>query len=94
MFKFKLSKTLRHKLNKIEKKKNVEYKKIFSKVKKIINCNETSIDFYKNLRYDLSKYKRVHIIRPFVLVFKVDKINKTILFEDYEHHDQACNKKY
>ncbi len=58
MFKFYLSEIFRSKINKIKKKRNLEYKKIFLKVQEIINCDEKSIDFYKNLKYELSKRKK------------------------------------
>lgn len=42
---------------------------------------------YKNLRVPLQHLKRVHIDRSFVLVFSVDEATKTVIFEDYDHHD-------
>ena len=88
MFKLEISKNLLSKLKKIKKKNILEYKKIKLKMEEIMYCDENSIDFYKNLKYDLKNYKRVHIVRPFVLIFRVDKIKKIIFFEDYDHHDK------
>ena len=42
---------------------------------------------YKNLRRPLQHLKRVHIDRSFVLVFSVDESRKTVIIEDYDHHD-------
>ena len=47
---------------------------------------------YKNLRAPLQHWKRVHIDRSFVLVFSVDETTKTIIFEDYDHHDNIYSK--
>ena len=47
---------------------------------------------YKNLRSPLQHWKRVHIDRSFVLVFSVDETTKTIIFEDYDHHDNIDSK--
>jgi len=43
---------------------------------------------YKNLRYPLNNWKRVHIDRHFVLTFSIDEETKTVILEDYDHHDK------
>ena len=43
---------------------------------------------YKNLRKPLSHFKRVHIDKSFVLVFSVDETAKTVIIEDYDHHEK------
>ncbi|HNZ51732.1 MAG TPA: addiction module toxin RelE [Candidatus Pacearchaeota archaeon] len=68
-------------------KKKVEI--INKKIKEIINCDNVSINHYKNLRYDLKEFKRVHIDKNFVLIFKVDLTNNFILFVDFDHHDRV-----
>ena len=52
-------------------------------------CKSNSIKRYKNLRHDLSDFKRVHIDKSFVLTFKVDLANNFILFYDFDHHDKV-----
>jgi YafQ family addiction module toxin component len=42
---------------------------------------------YKNLRAPLNNWKRVHIDRHFVLTYTIDEKNKTVILEDYDHHD-------
>lgn len=42
---------------------------------------------YKNLRSPLQHLKRVHIDKSFVLVYSIDEQSKTIIIEDYDHHD-------
>ena len=54
------------------------------KINEIINSSD--IEHYKNLRYNLSDYKRVHI-GHFVLIFKFNKAESLIEFSDYAHHD-------
>ena len=55
-------------------------------IQEVINSDP---EHYKNLRYDLKHFKRVHIDNHFVLTFKVDKQKNFILFEDFEHHDKV-----
>ena len=84
MFSFDLTDEL--KIKKLLKKdKKVEI--INKKIKEIINNDSETIKRYKNLRYDMSELKRVHIDKSFVLTFKVDLVNNFILFVDFDHHD-------
>jgi YafQ family addiction module toxin component len=43
---------------------------------------------YKNLRYPLNNWKRVHIDKHFVLCFSINEEKKTIILEDYNHHEK------
>jgi len=43
---------------------------------------------YKNLRAPLQYLKRVHIQNHFVLLFSIDETNKTVILEDFDHHDK------
>lgn len=43
---------------------------------------------YKNLRYPLNSWKRVHIDTHFVLCFSINEEKRTIILEDYDHHDK------
>ena len=47
---------------------------------------------YKNLRYPLNNWKRVHIDRHFVLTFSIDEETKTVILEDYDHHDKIYKR--
>ena len=93
MFNFDLSDELKAKLLKISKKDKKKAEIINKKIKEIINSNSISIEHYKNLRYDLKEFKRVHIDKHFVLTFKVDINNNFILFADFNHHDKIYKKK-
>ncbi|MBS3142081.1 hypothetical protein J4464_01705 [Candidatus Woesearchaeota archaeon] len=89
MFSFDMSDELKIKIRKLVHKDHKKVEIINKKIKEIIQNDSISIDRYKNLRYDLKQYKRVHIDRHFVLTFKVDKQNEHILFIDFDHHDRV-----
>ena len=86
-FKYDFSDELEKTLARLLKKDRKTYEIILKKVDEIINQDEFLIDHYKNLKYGLSEYKRVHIAKSFVLMFKVFKKEKFILFDRYDHHD-------
>ena len=77
-------------LNKLSKKDKVLYEQVFKKIKEVINSSD--VEHYKNLRHDLKDCKRVQI-GHFVLVFRFDRTNNTIYFEDFDHHDNIYNRK-
>jgi len=91
-FSFDLSDELREILEKLRKKDPLRSKMIFKKISQIIESDGDSVDHYKNLRHDLSDYKRVHIVKSFVLIFKVDKKEKHILFVRFDHHDRIYKR--
>lgn len=74
-------------------RKNPELSKaVFKKIEQIITLNdETTIDHFKNLRGDLSDYKRVHV-GNFVLMFRVFKKKNFILFDRLEHHGDVYKR--
>jgi YafQ family addiction module toxin component len=91
-FTFDLSDNLKVTIGKLLKKDKARVLILNKKIKEIANCTESEIDHYKNLRHGLSDYKRVHIDRSFVLIFRVFKSEKHILFERLEHHDRVYKK--
>ncbi|MCD6227258.1 addiction module toxin RelE [Candidatus Micrarchaeota archaeon] len=88
MFDFDLSDELREVLKVLRKKDNKMFLRIYNKIDEIVNCDENTINHYKNLKHDLKEYKRVHI-GHFVLTFKVFPKKKYILFSKFVHHDDA-----
>ena len=88
LFDFDLSDELKIKIRKILKKDKEKVEIINKKIKEIVNNDSNSIERYKNLRHELKNFKRVHIDKHFVLIFKVDKEKNFILFEDFDHHDK------
>lgn len=91
-FKYDFSDELEATLIKLFKKDRKMYEAVIRKVEEIASRDETTIDFYKNLRYDLKEYKRVHIGKSFVLLFKVFKKEKFILFDKFKHHDDVYKR--
>ena len=94
MFDFDLTDELKLIIRKLVKKDRKKVEIINKKIKEIINCDETSIQHYKNLRHDLKAFKRVYIEGSFVLVFKVDILNNFVLLVDFDHHDKIYKKRY
>lgn len=69
---------------KLAKKNPKQLEIIFKKAEEIVK----NPHHYKNLRAPLQHWKRVHIDASFVLAFSVDEKTKTVILEDYEHHDR------
>ena len=88
-FDFDLSDELKLVIKKLQKKDRVRIIILNKKIKEIIDNDKKTIDKYKNLRYGLKEYKRVHIDKSFVLIFKVDEEKNHILFERLKHHDDV-----
>ena len=92
MFQFDLSDQLRSLIKKLAKKDRIRITILNKKIKEVINNDSNSIDKYKNLKHDLNEYKRVHIDKSFVLLFKVHKDKNMIFFWKLEHHDKVYKK--
>ncbi len=91
MYKYKISPSLQKIMKKLFKKDKQMRERVFKKIEEIINS--VSVEHYKNLRYPLQHLKRVQIGEK-VLVFKFDKKNNVISFENFEHHDKIYLKKF
>ena len=65
-------------------KKNPKQMEIIAKKVEEISKNPYR---YKNLRTPLNDFKRIHVDKHFVLIFSIDENSKTIILEDYDHHD-------
>lgn len=71
-----------------KKRKNQELiNATIKKIEEICSQDVETINHYKNLGNVMSEYKRVHIMKSFVLTFKVDSHNNVIYFVRLEHHD-------
>lgn len=81
---YKTSKHFDRILIKLQKKNKQIYKNLLNKINEVIN--NPDIEHYKNLRYILKEYKRVHI-GSFVLIFKYNKEKDLIYFDDFDYHD-------
>lgn len=91
-FSFDLSEKLKEMLPKLAKRDKALTMQVNKKIKEITSSDEYTIEHYKNLRNDLSDQKRVHVGGSFVLLFRVFKKEKFILFDRLEHHDTAYKK--
>ncbi|PIU21032.1 MAG: addiction module toxin RelE [Candidatus Diapherotrites archaeon CG08_land_8_20_14_0_20_34_12] len=91
-FSFDLSDELKAELKALSKRDKGIAGAINNKIKQIITSDDFSIDHYKNLKYSLKEYKRVHIAKSFVLLFKVFKKERHILFDKFKHHDDVYNR--
>ena len=57
-------------------------------IHKKINEIRENPQHYKNLKKPLQHLKRVHVDSNFVMLFSVDETSKTVIIEDYDHHDK------
>jgi len=78
------SEEITKKLSKLKKKDIQHYEIIRRKMDQILANPQHR---HKELRYSMKGLDRVHI-GHFVLVFTINHNRKTILFEDYDHHDK------
>ena len=73
-------------LNKFRRKDISLFRAVQKKINQIASLDRVIIDYFKNLRWNLKDYKRVHV-GSFVLIFKVE--GNTIIFAKFIHHDEA-----
>jgi len=76
-------------LQKLSKRDKKKLEAILKKMEEIVQ----NPHHYKNLKYPLNDFKRVHIDKSFVLVFTVDENDKKVIFVDFDHHDNIYKKK-
>ena len=79
-------------LKKLKQRDTAQFEIIRKKIQEILSVLELNPDHYKPLSHSMKGFKRVHIYKSFVLIFKVDAQNKIIWFEDYDHHDNMYRK--
>lgn len=89
MYRYKIQPSLQKIMKKLFKKDKQTRERIIKKINEITNSGD--IEHYKNLKYPLQHLKRVQIGEK-VLVFKYDKKNKLISFENFKHHDKIYLK--
>jgi len=84
-----ISDVLKKKLMMLKRKDKTTYSSVEKKIYQIASCDNTTIERFKNLRGNLSNFKRVHI-GSFVLIFRIE--NDTIIFEEFDHQDSIYKK--
>ncbi len=89
MYNYGYSDKLKEILEKLSKKDKSLYEQVLKKIEEVINS--LNAEHYKNLKFPMNEFKRVHI-GHFVLIFRFDKQNKMIYFEDFDHHDKVYKK--
>ena len=90
MRKFDIEEKLYNLLQKISKKDPKRYEIILKKINEVVNSFD--VEHYKNLRSPLNTFKRVHVDKSFVLIFKYDKTNDKVIFYDFDHHDNIYKR--
>ena len=76
-------------LKKLKKKDPVSFKAITNKIGEVVNSNP---DHYKPLKHGMKNWKRVHVMKSFVLIFTYNKAEDLLSFLDYDHHDVVYRK--
>lgn len=87
MFSYNIEVSLKKKLKVLAKKDKVLVDIFKKKLKEITSHTVETIDTYKNLKSPLKELKRIHLKNNFVLVFKVLKKERHIIFVDLSHRD-------
>lgn len=85
MYLDKYSEEITKKLSKLKKKDQKQCSIVRKKMEQILDNPQHE---YKDLHYSMKGVQRVHI-GHFVLVFRIDRQNKEVSFEDYDHHDKV-----
>jgi len=78
----------RRSIEKACKKNTVLKESIRGKMRQILS----NPAHYKPLRHDLSGERRVHILKSFVLKFRIDETGKVVTFIAFDHHDEAYRR--
>ena len=82
MYEIEIREGLDRAFRKLAKRDSVHMEAIMKKVSEIAEDPHA----YKPLRAPLTGKRRVHI-GSFVLLFSIDKVRRTVILEDYAHHD-------
>ena len=84
MYRIKIRASLDKQLGKLIKRNRKQYELIMKKVGEL----QSNPHRFKNLRAPLENWKRIRIVKSFVLVYSVDEENKVVRLEKFDHHDK------
>lgn len=70
---------------KLDKLKGQDLFNIMNKIEEILTIDD--LNFYKNLKHNLKKFKRVHVNNSYVILFFGE--DTKVYFVDYVSHDNA-----
>lgn len=87
-YKFVLTVSCKKEIDKASRKNPVLRKSIERKINEIIQ----NPYHYKTLRHNLVGERRVHILKSFVLKFRIDELDKLVIFIFFGHHDEAYQR--
>lgn len=87
MREYSVSEELKAKLKKLLAKDPESYSAVSAKMREIIAFS--NVEHYKNLRAPYNQFKRVHVMKSFVLIFSYDKARDAVLFHRLDHHDDV-----
>ncbi len=83
-YKLEIRKHVEKTFEKIAKKDPTQEKAVKNKIKQILEDPYR----FKPLRKPMQGKRRVHTFGPFVLIYSIKEKEKTIIIEDYDHHDK------
>ncbi|MFT4283142.1 MAG: type II toxin-antitoxin system RelE family toxin [Candidatus Woesearchaeota archaeon] len=89
MFTYNIEDNLKKKLKIIGKKNKTLAINFKKKLMEVISHSKVTINTYKNLKSPLNEYKRIHLTKNYILIFKVDINNKHIVFLEIAHRDKV-----
>ncbi len=84
MYSLEISAHLDRHFRKLAKKDIIQHTAIEKKVLQILENPHR----FKPLCAPMQNLRRVHVMGSFVLVFSIDESKKTVVLEDYDHHDK------
>ncbi|MGV8163122.1 MAG: type II toxin-antitoxin system RelE family toxin [Candidatus Nanoarchaeia archaeon] len=92
MFDYDITEEFEETLRKITKRNQILSIALHRKIKEIISRDKNTINSYKNLKYDLKEFKRVHVTSRIIMIFRVNLNENKILFVAIKHRDEAYKK--
>ena len=87
MYSLEIEKKVYEQFEKLSKKDKQQLIVIDSKIKQILE----NPDHFKPLRFPMAGFRRVHILKSFVLVYRIDEARKTVIIVDCDRHDKIYN---
>ena len=88
IYKLRIEDRLKRQLKKLYKKDRNLYEACMKKMEEVIKNPE----HYKPLTNDLKGIRRVHLIKSFVLAFRIEE--NAVKFLDIDHHDKIYKKRF
>jgi len=84
MYSLEIEKRVYEKFNKLSKKDKSQLECINSKIQQIL----ANPHHFKPLRFSMAGLYHAHIMKSFVITYRIDEKTKTVIIIDYDHHDK------